>query len=84
MKGDKCWFIALSINFLVTLSYIFENIVKITPSRKFDIPFLLEVPWLTGETMAILAASGKTLFDNILFIAFEKVDTKHLLLFLKI
>ena len=57
--------------FLVTLSYIFEN-VKILTGQKFDISFLLEVPLLSGETMAILASSGKMSFDKLLFITFGK------------
>ena len=57
---------------IVTLSYIFENVVKIRTGRKFDISFLLEVPLSSGETMAILASSGKMLFDKLLFIAFDK------------
>ena len=72
MKGDKYLFIALSINFLVTFSYIFENVVKILTGQKFYIPFLLEVPLSGGETMAILASSGKMPFDKLLFIAFDK------------
>ena len=71
MKGDKYLSIALSINFLVTLSYIFENVVKILTGRKFDISFFL-VPLSSGETMAILASSGKMPFDKLLFIAFDK------------
>ena len=64
--------IALSINFLVTLSYIFENVVKILTCQKFDTSFLLEVPLSRGETMTILASSGKMPFDKLLFIAFDK------------
>ena len=63
---------ALSISFLVTLSYIFENVVKILTGRKFDIPFLIEVPLSSGETMTILASSGKMLFGELLYIAFDK------------
>ena len=37
MKGDKYLSIALSINFVATLSYIFEKVVKILTARKFDI-----------------------------------------------
>ena len=84
MKGDKYLSTALSINFLVTLSYIFENVVNILTSRKFHISFLLEVPWSSGETMAILASSGKMPFENLLFITFDKVGRKRLLLFLQI
>ena len=36
--------VVLSVNFLVTLSYTFENVVEILTGRKFDISFLLEVP----------------------------------------
>ena len=72
MKGDKYLFIALSINFLVTFSYIFENVVKILTGRKFYIPFLLEVPLSGGETMTVLVSSGKMPFDRLLFIAFDK------------
>ena len=36
---------------LVTLSYIFENVVKILTGRKFDISFLLEVPLSSGEPL---------------------------------
>ena len=69
MKWDKYLPIALSINFLVTLSYIFENVIKILTGRKFYISFLLEVALSSGETMAILASSGKMVFDKLLFIA---------------
>ena len=48
MKGDKYLSIALSINFLVTLSCIFGNVVKILTVRKFDILFLLEEPLSSG------------------------------------
>ena len=60
MKGDKYFSIALSINSLVTLSYIFESVVKIPTGQKFDISFLLEVPLSSGETMAVLS-SGETM-----------------------
>ena len=72
MKGDKYLFIALSINFLVTFSCIFENVVKILTGRKFYIPFLLEVPLSGGETMTVLVSSRKMPFDRLLFIAFDK------------
>ena len=75
MKGDKYLLIALSINFLVTLTYIFENVVKILTGRKFDISFLLEGPLSSGETMVILASSRKMSFDKPLFITLTKVDT---------
>ena len=65
-------FIALSINFLVTLSYIFENVVKILTGRNFDMSFFLEVPLSIGKTMAIFASSGKMPFDKLLFIEFHK------------
>ena len=68
MKGDKYLSIALSINFLATLSYIFENVVKILTGQKFDISFLLEKPLLNGETMA---SSRKMPFDKLLSI-YEK------------
>ena len=44
MKGDKYLSIPLSTNFLVSLSYIFENVFKILTGQKFDISVLLEVP----------------------------------------
>ena len=47
MKGDK--YLSISINFLVTLSHIFETVVKIPTGQKFDISFLSEVPLLSGE-----------------------------------
>ena len=72
MKGDKYLSIALSINFLVTLSYIFENVVEILTDRKFDITFSLEVPLSSDETMTILASPGKMPSDKLLFIAFDK------------
>ena len=66
MKGDKYLSIALSINFLLTLSCIFENVVKILTGR------LLEVPLWSSETMAIFASCGKVPFGKLLFIAFDK------------
>ena len=78
MKGDKYLFIALSIIFLVTLSYISENVVKRLSSQKFDISFFLEVPLSSGETMAILASSGKMPYDKQLSIAFDKALHKTL------
>ena len=75
MKEDKYLSIALSINFLVTLAYIFENVVKILTGRKFDISFLLEVPLSSGETMVILGSSRKMSFDKLLFITLTKADT---------
>ena len=72
MKGDKHLPIALSIIFWVTLSYIFENVVKVLIGRKFDISFLLEVPLWSGETMEILASPRKMPYDKLLFIAFDK------------
>ena len=75
MKGDKYLSIALSINFLATLSYIFENVVKILTGQKFDISFLLEKPLLNGETMA---SSRKMPFDKLLSIAFNKGCQKTL------
>ena len=68
MKGDKYFSIALSVIFLVTHSYIFQNVVKILTGQKFDISFLLEVPLSSGKTMTILALSGKMPFDKLLFI----------------
>ena len=72
MKGDKYLCIALSINFLVTLSYVFENVVKILTGQKFEISFLLELLFSSSETMAILASSGKMPFDKLLFITFDE------------
>ena len=63
---------ALSINFLLTLSHIFENVVEILTDRKFDVSFLLEVPLSGSKTMAILASSGKMSFDKLLFITLDK------------
>ena len=57
---------------LVTLSYIFENVVKILTGRKFDISFLLEVTLSSGETIVILDSPGKMTFDKLLFPAFDK------------
>ena len=69
--------ILISINFLITLSYIFENVVKILTGGKFDIWFSLKVPLSSGKTMAILASSGKMplikyylLYCLLLFIVF--------------
>ena len=68
--NDKYLLMAASITFLVTCSYIFED-VKILTDRKFDISFFFsEIPLSSGETMAILASFGKVPFD-ILFISFE-------------
>ena len=72
MKGDKYLSMALSHNFLLTLSHIFENVVEILTDRKLDVSFLLEVPMSRRETMAILASSRKMPFDKILFIALDK------------
>ena len=72
MKGDKYLSIALSINFLVTLSYIYENVVKILTGRKFDVSFLLEVHLSSSKIMTILALPAKIPFDKLLFIAFDK------------
>ena len=64
--------IAVCINFSVTFSYIFENIVKILTGRKFDMSFVLEVPLLSGEILTNLASPGKIPFDRLfLFIAFD-------------
>ena len=43
-------------HFLVPLSSIFENVVKVLSGRVFDISFFSEVPLLSGKTMAILAS----------------------------
>lgn len=59
MKGDIYLSIAVSIIFLVPLSYIFENVVKVLTNRVFDISFFSEVPLLSGKTMAILASFEK-------------------------
>ena len=48
MKRDKYLFIALTINFLVALSYIFEKVVKILTGRNSMYHFL-EVPLSSGE-----------------------------------
>ena len=46
-------------HFLVPLSSIFENVVKVLSGRVFDISFFSEVPLLSGKTMAILASFEK-------------------------
>ena len=79
MKENKYLFIALSINFLVTLSCIFEDVVKILTGRKFDISFFLEVPLSSDETMAILASPGKCHLINCCLLHLTKVDAKHFL-----
>ena len=35
---------------MVTLSYVFGNAVKILAGQKFDISFLLEIPFSSNET----------------------------------
>ena len=48
MKRDKYLFIALTINFLVALSYIFYKFVKILTGRNSMYHFL-EIPLSSGE-----------------------------------
>ena len=65
MKWDKYLLVAVSNNFLVNFSYIFENVKKLS-DRKFDI-FFSVIPLSRSETMAILASSGKVPFDIFFF-----------------
>ena len=83
MKGDKYSFIALSINFLVTRSYIFENAVKILTNRKFDRSLFLEVTLSSDKTMTMLALPGKCLLINYYLLHLTKVVTKHCYRFYK-
>ena len=85
MKGDKYLLKAVSIKtFCIKILYqylvskklvifkcIFENVVKILASLKFDISLFLKVLLSSGKTNAILASSGKRSFDELLFIAVE-------------
>ena len=78
MKEDKYLLSAVSINFLATFSFIFENVVKILTGRKSDISLFLEIPLSSGETMKFLALSGKMLLDNCRQLNLTMADTKHL------
>ena len=62
---------ALFINFLVTFSHIFQNVVKLATGQKFDLSFLLEAPLSNVETMTILESSIKMPFDKLLFITYD-------------
>ena len=50
MKGNEYLFIALFINFLATLSNIFENFVKILTVRYI---IIFRIPLSSGETLTI-------------------------------
>ena len=73
MKWDKYLLVAVSNNFLVNFSYIFENVKKLS-DRKFDI-FFSVIPLSRSETMAILASSGKVLFN--IFFFWQKSNCSH-------
>ena len=69
MKGNEYLFMALFINFLATLSNIFENFVKILTVRYI---IIFRIPLSSGETLTIQASSAKLSFDKVLFIPFDK------------
>ena len=64
MKGDTYLSIALSINSLVTLSYIFEDVFKILTGWEFDILFLLEVPLSRCEAFYVKCTQNFKYFSG--------------------